>query len=77
MDGGGVSETGRGAHIVERQPDGQAAAGVPDRQVTVFGDVSDHPAVSVFYPVGGGEAESAVVAAGDDHISDTRPIAVG
>jgi hypothetical protein len=30
-----------------------------------------------FDPVGGGEAESAVVAAGDDHVSDTGPVAVG
>jgi hypothetical protein len=30
-----------------------------------------------FDPVGGGEAESAVVAAGDDHVSDTGPVSVG
>jgi hypothetical protein len=40
-------------------------------------DVGDCPAVPVFHPVPGGEAESAVVAAGDDHISDIRLIAVG
>ena len=50
---------------------------MPHGQVTVFGDVGDGPPVAVFDPVGGGEAESAVVAAGDDHISDTRLIAVG
>ena len=33
----------------------------------------DGPAVAVLDPVGGGEAESAVVAAGDDHVSDTGP----
>ena len=31
----------------------------------------DGPAVSVFDPVVGGEAESAVVGAGDDHVADT------
>ena len=77
MDGGGIAKTGRGTYIVDRQPDGQVAAGVSDGQVTVFGDVSDGPAVAVFDPVGGGESESAVVAAGDDHISDTGPVPVG
>ena len=37
MDGGGVAETGRGAHIVNRQPDGELAAVVPDREVTASG----------------------------------------
>ena len=35
MDGGGIAETGRGAHIVDRQPDGQVAAVVSHGQVTV------------------------------------------
>ena len=77
MDRGGIAETGRLAHIVDRQPDGQVAAGVSHGQVTVFADVGNHPAVPVFHPVGGGEAEPAVVAAGDNHISDTRLIAIG
>jgi hypothetical protein len=77
MDGAGVAETGRGAHIVKRQPNGQPAAVVPHSQVTAPADAGDGPAVAVFNPVGGGEPESAVVAAGDDHISDTRLIAVG
>jgi hypothetical protein len=34
MDGGGVAETGRGAHIVNRQPDRVVAVVVPDREVT-------------------------------------------
>jgi hypothetical protein len=34
MDGAGVAQTGRGAHIVKRQPDGQLAAAVPDPEVT-------------------------------------------
>ena len=37
MDGGGIAETGRGAHIVTGQPDGQLAAVVPDREVTASG----------------------------------------
>ena len=77
MDGGGVAETGRGAHIVNRQPDGQLAAVVPDREVTAPADAGDGPPVAVLDPVGGGESESAVVAAGDDHISDTGLVAVG
>ena len=40
-------------------------------------DAGDGPPVAVLDPVGGGEAESAVVAAGDDHISDTGLVAVG
>ena len=64
MDGGGIAETGRGAHIVTRQPDGQLAAVVPDREVTAPADAGDGPAVAVLHPVGGGESESAVVACG-------------
>ena len=37
VDGGGVAETGRVAHIVNRQPDGQLAAVVPDREVAAAG----------------------------------------
>ena len=77
MDGGRVPETGRGAHIVDRQPDGELAARVSDDQVAVFRDMSDHPAVPVLDPVRAAEAESTVVAAGDDHISDTGPVPVG
>ncbi len=77
MDGGGVAETGRGAHIVDGQPDGELAAVVPDREVTAPADAGDGPPVAVLDPVGGGESESAVVAAGDDHISDTGLVAVG
>ena len=77
MDGGGVAETGRGAHIVNGQPDGELAAVVPDRKVTASADAGDGPPVAVLDPVGGSEAESAVVGPGDDHISDTGPVPVG
>ena len=77
VDGGGVAETGRGLHVVGGQPDGQPAAVVPDREVTAPADVGDGPAVAVLDPVGGGEAESAVVGAGDDHISDAGLVPVG
>jgi hypothetical protein len=50
---------------------------VSHRQVTLFGDVGDGPAVPVFHPVGRGESEAAVVAAGDDHISDAAAVPVG
>ena len=64
IDGGGVTETGRGADVVGWQPDGEVAAGVPDGQVAVLAYVGDGPAVTVFDPVRGGEAESAVVGRG-------------
>jgi hypothetical protein len=41
MDGGGIAETGRLAHILNWQPDGQLAAGVPDGEVTAPADVGD------------------------------------
>jgi len=50
---------------------------VPHGQATVLPDISDGPAVAVFDPVGAGEAKPAVIGAGDDHISDTRLIAIG
>jgi hypothetical protein len=77
VNSGGVPETGRGAHIVDRQPNGEVAAVVPHRQVSAPADTDDGPSVAVFHPVGGGDAEPAVVAAGDDHISNTGLIAVG
>ena len=55
----------------------QLAAVVPDREVTAPADAGDGPPVAVLDPVGRGESESAVVAAGDDHISDTGLVAVG
>ncbi len=50
---------------------------MPDREVTAPADAGDGPPVAVLHPVGGGEAEAAVVAAGDDHISDTGLVPVG
>src|SRR4029453_237360 len=60
VNGGGVAETGRGARIVERQPDGEVSPGVPDGEVTAPADTDDGPAVAVPNPVGSGEEESAV-----------------
>src|SRR3954451_5632272 len=76
MDGGGVAQTGGGSHIITGRPSGQPAVGLPNCQVAAPADAGDHPAVPVFDPVGGRESESAVVRAGDDHISDTRPVLV-
>ena len=42
----------------------------------LLADSGDGPAVAVLDPVGGGQAEPSVVAAGDDHVSDTGPISV-
>ena len=50
---------------------------MPDGEVTAPADAGDGPPVAVLDPVGGGESEPAVVAAGDDHISDTGLVAVG
>src|SRR5215211_4677756 len=76
MDGGGVAETGRGAHIVNWQPGGEVAAFVPDCEVTAPADAGDGPPIAVLNPIGRGESEPAVVPAGDDHISGTGLIAV-
>ena len=59
VNGGGVAEFGRGLNVVGGKSDGEVAAGVPHGQVALFSDVSDCPAVAVFDPVRGGEAESA------------------
>jgi hypothetical protein len=77
VDGGGIAKAGRGSNIVGGQPCGEAAAGVPHSQVAAAAYMSDGPAVSVFDPVGRGEAKSAVVAPGDDHIADTGPVSIG
>jgi hypothetical protein len=53
VNSGGIAQTGRGSHVVTRQPNGQVAAGMPHSQVTLFGDVGDGPAVAVLDPVGG------------------------
>src|SRR5215207_7007757 len=77
MDGACVAETGPLTHVVNRQSDGQLAAVVPNSQLTVSTDVVDGPTVAVFHPVGGAQPKPPVVAAGDDHISDTGPVPVG
>jgi hypothetical protein len=71
VDGGGVAETGWGLNIVGWQPDGAVTSVVSNGQVAVLADMDDGPTVSVFDPVVGSEAESAVVGAGDDHVADT------
>ena len=76
MDGGGITTTGRGVHIVDWQLDGELAAPVPDHQVTTPADVGNAPTIAVLDPVSGRESEPAVVRTGDDHISDTRPVPV-
>jgi hypothetical protein len=58
-------------NVVGEESDGEVAAVVSDDQVAAATYLSDGPAVSVLDPVVGGEAESAVVAAGDDHVADT------
>jgi hypothetical protein len=76
MNGAGITQTGRGAHIVTRQLDGQLAAVVPDREVTTPADASDGPPVAVLNPVDGRESEASIVRTGDDHVADTRPVSV-
>src|SRR5215204_2920043 len=77
VDGGGVAKASRGSNVVGGEPCGEVAAVVSDDQVAAATYSSDDTAVSVFDPVVGREAESAVVGAGDDHISSTGPVPVG
>ena len=49
---------------------------MPDSQRTGSSDADDGPAVAVLDPVGGAQPEPAVIAAGDDHISDTGLVPV-
>ena len=76
MDGSGIAQPGRGLNVVGGQPCGEVAAGVSDDQISEATYSSDGPAVTVFDPVVGREAEPAVVAASDDHIADTGLVAV-
>ena len=76
MDGGGIAETGRGADVIVGQPDNALTLVVPHGQTTTSVNAGDGPTVAVFDPVGGSESEPAVVAAGDDHISDTRLVPI-
>ena len=48
-----------------------------DVEVAVPADLGDGPAVAVLDPVGARIGEAAVVAAGDDHVADRCPVAVG
>ena len=68
VDRAGIAETRGVVDVAGGQPDGEPAAVMSDRKVTARADAGDGPAVAVFDPVGGGEAESPVVAAGDNHI---------
>jgi len=77
VDGGGVAEAGRVADVVGGESDRAVAADVPHGQVSVFRHICDGPAIAVLDPVSGGEAESAVVPAGDDHVSDAGPVSIG
>jgi hypothetical protein len=76
VNGGGVAQTGRGLNVVGGQRDGAMAAVVPNSQVAAAAYSSDGPTVAVFDPVGWREAQSAVVAAGDDHIADTGVVPI-
>src|SRR5512132_387967 len=74
--GGGVAQSCRGLNVVGGEPDGEVAAVVSNDQLAAATYSSDGPAVSVFDPVVGREAESAVVGAGDDHVPDTGLVPV-
>ena len=76
VDRGRVAETGGGLDVVGGQPDTEPAVVMSNLQVAVSADSGDGPAVAVFDPVRGGETQSPVVPAGDDHISDTGPVSV-
>src|SRR5215217_3073407 len=63
MDSAGIDEARGVLDVVGGQPDAEPAAAMSDGQVALAADCGDGPAIAVFYPVSGGEAESPVVAA--------------
>jgi hypothetical protein len=76
MDRGGIAETGRGLNVVDGEPCSEMAAVVSNGQVAAATYSGDRPPVTVLDPVVGCESESAVVAAGDDHIADTALVPI-
>src|SRR5215211_5381238 len=77
VHGGGVTELDRGGDVVGGQSDGAAVADVPHGQVAAAADHQHGPPVAVLHPVVDRGAEPAVVAAGDDPVTDTGLVAVG
>ena len=77
VDGGGVAEIGRACDVVGWQPDGQLAAVCRTVRSPRRPMCGDGPPVAVLDPVGRGESQPAVVAAGDDHIPDAGLVPVG
>ena len=51
VNSGGIAETGRLAHLINRQLDGQLAAVVPDGEVTAPADAGDGPPVAILNPL--------------------------
>ena len=77
VDGAGITETGGVLDVFGGQPHREPAAVMSDFEVALLADSGDGPAVAVFDPVGGGQAESPVVTAGDDHIPGAGLVPVG
>ena len=76
VDGRGVSERDEGAHVVGGQAHRPSVGRVLHGQFAAGVHGGDLPAVAVLDPVGRGQAQSAVVRAGDDGVADRRLVAV-
>jgi hypothetical protein len=64
-------------NVLGGQAGGEVAADVPNSQIPVVAEVRNGPPVAVLHPIRRGEAEPAVVVAGDDHIAHARLIPIG
>ena len=74
---GGVAELGGGLNVGGRQPYPVPVAQVLDVKIAVAADGAYGPAVTVFDPVGRCQPQLAVVAAGDDQVTDTGAVPIG
>ena len=74
---GGIAELGGTADVVSWQGHPAAVLCMLHLQSAGAGDIQDGPAVTVFDPVGGGDAEPPFVSTGDDHIASGCTISVG
>jgi hypothetical protein len=77
MHRGGVAQFRRGLYVGGWQSHPVPVAQVLDVQITIASDRLYGPAVTVFDPVGRCQPKLAVVAAGNDQLTDACPIAIG
>ena len=77
VHGGGVAELRRGLYVGGWQSHPVSVAQMLDVKITTGVDGDYGPAVTVFDPVGRCQPKLAVVAAGDDQLTDAGPIPIG